>query len=1425
MAEYDEPTAKRRKLGPDVLWYQQHVPVARVSVPVLIVDSPLDFDLTEVKDVPLQVKITGCLTDYDFDFTICTPDQPKRTACRLGFDHELDQRTIQLLEDAARLGPLNSHRGLGKGPMACCLAMMESHLDSTGQQALSLRVEILLKDNFHPRDQLETTVSELLNRYLPANDNDTTAVGERWDPREFYDNVHVLPKATETNTELLIPLLQSTLFPFQRRAVRWLLQREGMCIDSTGKVTSAQISQKTPIGFSEFTDALGRSCIVNHALGLVSHDIDGALTFFQSIKGGILCEEMGLGKTVELLALICLHKQPQIENLAETSQLNLPTTGATLIITPPTILDQWKQEIREHAPGLSVYHYEGIKSPAHRTANLLNEFANSDIVLTTYNTISREVHYVAERPDRNLRSKPRYEPPKSPLTQINWWRVCLDEAQMIENGVSAAATVAKLIPRVNAWAVSGTPLKRAHKDLFGLMIFLHYQPWCKSLRLWNRLVESHLPLFRSLMSEIAIRHSKELVRDDLRLPAQTRHTITVPFTPIEEQYYSQLVHQMCEDCGFDRQGVPIDKEWNPESPAITEKMRTWLVRLRQTCLHPEVGGRNRKALGRNRGPLRSVQQVLDVMIDQNDAAVRVEQRSLLMHQIRRGQMMENAKNTIGAMEIWKQAYGESCKIVEESRAQLAAETSTNRESVTNNFPEASTNHDEHDDVDADADAILMNYRQRLRSALEVKHICIFFIGNAYFQLKSDEGSVAPESNEFNELQNNEENAYEEAKRIRTELLSEPLKKVTKLIVSIRSKADKEGFTSLPDMDLPLDYTGIESRKVFEKLDRYCEAMNGQATVFVKFRQKMVEFLRKSLVDDDEGVELQGDEYESSTTLQDEMYAYMEALRAVFADRGDALSGQENMLIRHEMKILMKEAQEGRGPAPEILIKLLGERDACRLPAALGSLRGIITEVRQLIAALQWQDSNARAQAEISIADAILRHAQQLMLAQTKSITTLEQEVNQFRDTMNNRLDYYRALQKVSDTVAPFEEEKVGQPLDIPAYDCIISDEARRDEKVAILLSKRRYLEHLKVESASSNTSRICTICQSDFEIGTLTVCGHQFCKECIQIWYNQHKTCPVCKRRLRSQDFWDITYKPAEMAVNEEETLTVSDSPSSDRSITKSIYSDISSATLNQIKDVELNGLSFGSKVDTICRHLFWLRVQDPGSKVIIFSQYREFVDVLGRAFNQYNIGFSRFDDKNGIQIFKDDPAVECFLLHAKAHATGLNLVVANHVFLCEPLINTAIELQAIARVHRIGQRRATTVWMYLVADTVEEAIYDISVTRRLSHLRSRTKQNSSRSGTTTPSVMAENALEAANSMELRTADLSKLLTTGKSGGEVVDQQDLWQCLFGKARQRNAQLGFSGGPLADEQPADSEIGRFLRAEAADERMRSTFPMR
>ena len=44
----------------------------------------------------------------------------------------------------------------------------------------------------------------------------------------------------------------------------------------------------------------------------------------------------------------------------------------------------------------------------------------------------------------------------------------------------------------------------------------------------------------------------------------------------------------------------------------------------------------------------------------------------------------------------------------------------------------------------------------------------------------------------------------------------------------------------------------------------------------------------------------------------------------------------------------------------------------------------------------------------------------------------------------------------------------------------------------------------------------CPICYYTMNDAVKTCCGHQFCNGCIQEWYSQNNTCPVCRRNINA---------------------------------------------------------------------------------------------------------------------------------------------------------------------------------------------------------------------------------------------------------------------------------------------------------------------
>ncbi|KAG9088075.1 Multiple RNA-binding domain-containing protein 1, partial [Ceratobasidium sp. 370] len=79
------------------------------------------------------------------------------------------------------------------------------------------------------------------------------------------------------------------------------------------------------------------------------------------------------------------------------------------------------------------------------------------------------------------------------------------------------------------------------------------------------------------------------------------------------------------------------------------------------------------------------------------------------------------------------------------------------------------------------------------------------------------------------------------------------------------------------------------------------------------------------------------------------------------------------------------------------------------------------------------------------------------------------------------------------------------------------------------------------------------------------------------------------------------------------------------------------------------------------------------------------------------------------LQDFRDQ-GIQVLLLHGERENSGMNITCASNVFLVEPVVSHTFELQAIARVDRLGQTRATKVFCYYCDETIEKNILDLAV-------------------------------------------------------------------------------------------------------------------
>jgi len=295
--------------------------------------------------------------------------------------------------------------------------------------------------------------------------------------------------------------------------------------------------------------------------------------------GGCLADDMGVGKTAQVLALL------------EARRASSDAPGPSLVVVPKSLVFNWKQEAARFTPRLRVLDHTGLARDIH-------SFSDYDVVLTTYGTLRRDA---AEFKD------------------IEFDYIVLDEAQAIKNPGTESAKAARLLRGRNKLALSGTPVENHLGELWSIFEFLNpgMLGAASVFKLAGGGARNPTEETRSLLAQalrpFILRRTKEQVAREL--PPKTEQTLFCELETAQRKLYNELrvhyrsllLHTVAT------QGLAKSKIQVLEA----------LLRLRQAACHPALIDPKRR---------KDSSAKLDVLIDHLEEIVAEGHKALVFSQ-------------------------------------------------------------------------------------------------------------------------------------------------------------------------------------------------------------------------------------------------------------------------------------------------------------------------------------------------------------------------------------------------------------------------------------------------------------------------------------------------------------------------------------------------------------------------------------------------------------------------------------------------------------------------------------------------------------------------------------------------------------------------------------------------------------------------
>uniref|UniRef100_A0A6C0JEU6 Helicase n=1 Tax=viral metagenome TaxID=1070528 RepID=A0A6C0JEU6_9ZZZZ len=253
-----------------------------------------------------------------------------------------------------------------------------------------------------------------------------------------------------------------------------------------------------------------------------------------SVKGGLLCDDPGLGKTIQTIGLMLGNK-----------------VNCTLIAVPTSVINQWYNVMCEIFTKEKVYLHYGTER-INNSMKLLYKIHESPIVITSHSSLF------------NILDK---ENQHTCLHDVHWGRVVIDEGHTIRNQKTLLHRMACDLNAKHKWILTGTPVQNKEKDIKSLFKFIGISA---------REVKTNL---EKCISTYLLRRTKDILFDEtFKNYTVVNHSCEFT-TQREQEIYSKI------------QEGSIQKFLKKEEEMVSNpyiQLLELLLRLRQASIHPSI---------------------------------------------------------------------------------------------------------------------------------------------------------------------------------------------------------------------------------------------------------------------------------------------------------------------------------------------------------------------------------------------------------------------------------------------------------------------------------------------------------------------------------------------------------------------------------------------------------------------------------------------------------------------------------------------------------------------------------------------------------------------------------------------------------------------------------------------------------------------